>query len=197
MPPLFACAPILTNNKPPTAPNVADYSVELTPTPALLFHYSALTYNAHRIHLDRSYCREVEGHRDLLVHGPLSLTLMLSVLQSRLAGAGEFIDSIDYRHLAPLYVGQRMRICVARQKPRALATTKKSSSSNSNSNGGGDDAEKKEAQHLDDGDEKGNSNKWDVWIENQDGSLCVKGTAETAKAGNSQARTSAAGTPKS
>ncbi|KAI0862603.1 hypothetical protein F4860DRAFT_106295 [Xylaria cubensis] len=142
------------------APTNPDYSVTLTPTPTLLFHYSALTYNAHRIHLDRSYCREVEGHRDLLVHGPLSLTLMLSVLQSQLDTKElESIDNIDYRHLAPLYVGQPMRVCVKLQKSRA------------GGNEQGDAASKIE----------GGRRRWDLWVENQDGSLCVRGTAETAK----------------
>ncbi|KAI0552921.1 hypothetical protein F4679DRAFT_29256 [Xylaria curta] len=135
------------------APTDPDYSVTLTPTPTLLFHYSALTYNAHRIHLDRSYCREVEGHRDLLVHGPLSLTLMLSVLQSQLeTNELEFTDNIDYRHLAPLYVGQPMRVCVKLQKSMA----------------GKNETEV-------------GRRRWDLWVENQDGSLCVRGTAVTLK----------------
>ncbi|KAI0118826.1 hypothetical protein GGR51DRAFT_134371 [Nemania sp. FL0031] len=146
------------------APNNPDYSVTLTPTPTLLFHYSALTYNAHRIHLDRAYCREVEGHRDLLVHGPLSLTMVLSVLQSRLAPC-EFIDGIDYRHLAPLYVEQPLRICIARQKPRPGKRQGEDA---------GDEAARK-------GEEPVVRSKWDVWVENQDGGLCVKGTAETMK----------------
>ncbi|KAI1148405.1 hypothetical protein F4825DRAFT_464922 [Nemania diffusa] len=146
-----------------------DYSVELTPTPTLLFRYSALSYNAHRIHLDRSYCREVEGYRDLLVHGPLSLTLMLSVLQSRLSQEEypEFIEDINYRHLAPLYVGQPMRICIARLNPQA---TKKGEE-----NGSDRAAETRKRRDLK------VKNKWDVWVENQDGSLCVKGTAATVK----------------
>ncbi|KAI0443390.1 HotDog domain-containing protein [Xylaria telfairii] len=137
-------------------PTEPDYSVTMTPTPTLLFQYSALTYNAHRIHLDRSYCREVEGHRDLLVHGPLSLTLMLTVLQSWLE-AGQIIDQIDYRHLAPLYVGQPMRICLKLQKPQGIES---------------------EEDPSDEPERKGR-NKWDLWVENQDGGLCVKGTAET------------------
>ncbi|KAI1122867.1 hypothetical protein F5Y10DRAFT_253126 [Nemania abortiva] len=150
------------NVKVPTNP---DYSVTLTPTPTLLFHYSALTYNAHRIHLDRAYCREVEGHRDPLVHGPLSLTMMLSVLRSRLAQR-EVVDSIDYRHLAPLYVSQPMRICVARQKPRARADKSQD----------GDDTD---GAAMTKGQGQLSINKWDVWVENQDGGICVKGTAET------------------
>ncbi|KAI2630665.1 HotDog domain-containing protein [Hypoxylon sp. NC1633] len=92
------------------APNSPDFSVTLTPTPTLLFHYSALTFNAHLIHLDPEFCREVEGHRNLLFHGPLSLTLMLSVLRSRL-DPDEKIQKIDYRNLAPLYVKEPLRVC--------------------------------------------------------------------------------------
>ncbi|KAI8634776.1 hypothetical protein F5Y19DRAFT_410136 [Xylariaceae sp. FL1651] len=152
-------------------PNTADYAETLTPTPTLLFHYSALTYNAHRIHLDRSYCREVEGHRDLLVHGPLSLTLMLSVLRSRLAhNNSEHVDRVDYRHLAPLYVGEPMRICVALRKPQDSGA----SSHDETSNG-----ESKYSKLGWDEDQKSKRKKWDIWVENHVGSLCVRGTAET------------------
>ncbi|KAI0526575.1 hypothetical protein F5B22DRAFT_641718 [Xylaria bambusicola] len=138
------------------APSRPKYSVTLRPTPTLLFHYSALSYNAHRIHLDSSYCREVEGYQDLLVHGPLSLTLMLSVLKSSLTGSGYDINKIDYRHIAPLYVDQTMHVCCA---PRASKCTEKQNGTTGR-------------------------NKWDVWVENQDGGLCVKGTVETMKISN-------------
>lgn len=90
-----------------------DFSISLTPPPSLLFRFSALTFNAHLIHLDQSYCREVEGHRNLLVHGPLSLVLMLSILQSQLK-EGEMITSFTYRNLAPLYAQEKMRVCLRR-----------------------------------------------------------------------------------
>ncbi|KAI8950879.1 hypothetical protein F4801DRAFT_547157 [Xylaria longipes] len=169
------------------APTKPDYSVTLTPTPTLLFHYSALTYNAHRIHLDRSYCREAEGYRDLLVHGPLSLTLMLSVLQSRLKTEHESIDNINYRHLAPLYVGQPMRICLRLQKPRAKEEK---------SAGDGDTRSKARKSGRSDaaGEIEVGRNKWDLWVENQDGSLCVSGTAETVKHELSSAKKEEAGT---
>ncbi|KAG9247090.1 hypothetical protein BJ878DRAFT_222043 [Calycina marina] len=96
-----------------------DHSFELTPDRALLFRFSALTFNAHAIHLDQQYCREVEGHRDLLVHGPLSLVLMFSILRSQLKER-EIVLNFDYRNLAPLYVGERMRVCIKKD------TTKKS-----------------------------------------------------------------------
>jgi len=47
----------------------------------LLFRYSALTFNGHRIHYDRSYATEVEGYPGLVVHGPLIATLMLDGLR--------------------------------------------------------------------------------------------------------------------
>lgn len=94
--------------KPPTEPA---YSHTLTPTAGLLFRFSALTFNAHRIHLDKYYCREVEGHRNLLVHGPLSLVLMLDMLQGYLGSSNYRIVRVEYRNLAPLYAGEPMSVC--------------------------------------------------------------------------------------
>ncbi|KAH7393415.1 hypothetical protein BKA64DRAFT_709759 [Cadophora sp. MPI-SDFR-AT-0126] len=94
-----------------------DFSVSLTPNAALLFRFSALSFNAHRIHLDQQYTREVEGHRNLLVHGPLTLVLMLSVLRSQITEA-KMVLRFDYRNLAPLYVDEEMRICVRRDPER-------------------------------------------------------------------------------
>jgi len=48
----------------------------VTPTPTMLFRYSAITFNGHRIHYDAPYAREVEGYGGLVVHGPLQATLM-------------------------------------------------------------------------------------------------------------------------
>ena len=49
---------------------------ELGISPTMLFRFSALTYNAHRIHYDRDYCRDVEGYPGLLTHGPLQALAM-------------------------------------------------------------------------------------------------------------------------
>ena len=91
----------------------------LTPTPSLLFRFSALTFNAHAIHLDPQYCREVEGHRNLLVHGPLTLVLMLSVLRSQLKD-GEMVLKYEYRNLAPLYVDEPLRVCIRKDRANDL-----------------------------------------------------------------------------
>ncbi|KAL9116364.1 MAG: hypothetical protein Q9187_007111 [Circinaria calcarea] len=90
------------------------FSHTLVPSAALLFRFSALTFNAHRIHLDRQYCLESEGHRNLLVHGPLSLLLMLDVLRHYiyLRFPWKFVMEIEYRNLAPLYADEAMRVCV-------------------------------------------------------------------------------------
>lgn len=92
------------------------HTLTLTPTPALLFRFSALTFNAHAIHLDRQHCREVEGYRDLLVHGPLLLTLMFSALRGALESRGKSVKSLDYRNLAPVYVNEEMKVCVREGK---------------------------------------------------------------------------------
>jgi hydroxyacyl-ACP dehydratase HTD2-like protein with hotdog domain len=54
----------------------------------------------------------VEGHRDLLFHGPLSFTLLTLLLQDHVAKKEEsFIESIEYRNLAPLYAGEVLKLC--------------------------------------------------------------------------------------
>ncbi|KAI9718891.1 MAG: hypothetical protein M1812_003775 [Candelaria pacifica] len=87
----------------------------LIPSPSLLFRFSALTFNAHAIHLDKGYCRDIEGHRNLLVHGPLSLVLLVSLLRNHLNSTYPddvaHISDISYRNLAPLYAEEEMKLC--------------------------------------------------------------------------------------
>lgn len=128
--------------KPPQDP---DFSHTLVPPAALLFRFSALTFNAHAIHLDKHYCQEVEGHRNLLVHGPLTAVLMAELLKRHLTnvhirsgtlgGDGPWIESIEYRNLAPLYAEEEMKIC---------------------------------------GKERG-SDEYEMWIEGKEGGLAVRG----------------------
>ncbi len=63
------------------------FSEMVEPTEALLFRYSALTFNGHRIHYDRRYAREVEGYPGLVVHGPLIATLLLDVIRRKMPPA--------------------------------------------------------------------------------------------------------------
>ena len=89
-----------------------DWTHTITPDPKLLFRFSALTFNAHAIHLDPEYSRDVEGHRNLLFHGPLSYVFMISLLQQQLQQKGnEVVKSIEYRNLAPLYCHEPVTFC--------------------------------------------------------------------------------------
>lgn len=83
------------------APQHADFSSQYAPTPALLFRYSALTFNAHRIHYDVDFCRQHEGYPDLVVHGPLTATLLLDLYQR--ACAQKRITHFTYRGMSPLF----------------------------------------------------------------------------------------------
>ncbi|HIM46091.1 MAG TPA: acyl-CoA dehydrogenase, partial [Alphaproteobacteria bacterium] len=64
---------------PRPAPEEAAWRRELRPDPVMLFRYSALTFNPHRIHYDQPYCTQEEGYPGLVVHGPLIATLMVDL----------------------------------------------------------------------------------------------------------------------
>ncbi|KAK0710970.1 HotDog domain-containing protein [Lasiosphaeris hirsuta] len=104
------------------APQNPSFSFTLRPDATLLFHFSALSYNAHAIHLNPEYARAQEGYRGLLVHGPLTLVLMLSALRHFSKTQDTWVESIDYRNLAPLYVDEELKVC-AREIESSAATT--------------------------------------------------------------------------
>ena len=119
-----------------------EHVTPFTATPAVLFRFSALSFNAHAIHLDPAHCRAAEGYERPLVHGPLLLVLMLSALRTAALAEGKLPPAargLDYMNLQPVFVGERMRMCV-----RPTGT------------------------------------KWHVWVEGEDGRLCVKGSAKMA-----------------
>ena len=94
----------------PEAPESALYSRDFLQTPISLFHFSALTFNAHKIHYSRPWCRTIEGHREIVVHGPLNLINMLDFWRDTRSGANRPMPkSIKYRATAPLYQGERYR----------------------------------------------------------------------------------------
>ena len=77
------------------------WSRTITPDPVMLFRYSALTFNAHRIHYDRSYVTGQEGYPGLLVHGPLLAILLLDLL--RREAPDRALTTFDYRAMAPVF----------------------------------------------------------------------------------------------
>ena len=81
----------------------------------LLFRFSALTFNGHRIHYDLPYARDVEGYDGLLVHGPLQATLMLNQLSVVI---GRVPQRFDYRCVAPLTGGQTFSVMCNKNEGR-------------------------------------------------------------------------------
>lgn len=86
---------------PRPAPAEAVWRRPVHPTPVLLFRFSALTMNSHRIHYDRSYVTEVEGYPGLLVHGPLTAVLLMDLFRREMPDA--VLTTFDVRAVAPLY----------------------------------------------------------------------------------------------
>ncbi|KAK2682028.1 hypothetical protein RAB80_003821 [Fusarium oxysporum f. sp. vasinfectum] len=78
-------------------------------SPTSLFHFSALTFNGHKIHYNEDWTRNMEGHPGLVVHGPLNLINILNFWQD-FHGKGKFPSTINYRALSPLYAGQTYQI---------------------------------------------------------------------------------------
>lgn len=72
----------------------------ITPTATLLFRYSAMTFNGHRIHYDRSFAIETEGYPGLIVHGPMQAT-MLCQYAAEVQGANP--KSFTFRSLSPIF----------------------------------------------------------------------------------------------
>lgn len=87
---------------------LAQWSREIVPTPPLLFRYSAVTFNTHRIHYDQPYATEVEGYPGLVVHGPLIATLMLQAFCDE--HPDKRIMTMRYRGLGPLICGQGFNV---------------------------------------------------------------------------------------
>jgi 3-methylfumaryl-CoA hydratase len=85
---------------PARAPADAQWSRQIVPDPVLLFRYSALTFNGHRIHYDRSYATAVEGYPGLIVHGPLVATLLIGLVGRELPD--RTIASFSFRAASPL-----------------------------------------------------------------------------------------------
>ena len=82
---------------------------EIVPDDVLLFRYSALTFNGHRIHYDRRYATEVEGYPGLVVHGPLIATLLLDLLRHHLPGAT--VARFSFRAIKPTFDIAPFQLC--------------------------------------------------------------------------------------
>jgi 3-methylfumaryl-CoA hydratase len=101
-------------------PADGEWTIEVSPT--LLFRFSALTYNAHRIHYDRDYARDVEGYPGLLTHGPLQALTMAEA--ARAAGWHEGDRSFGYRLLSPLFDFQGMVVGARREQDTVVTAVR-------------------------------------------------------------------------
>lgn len=88
----------------PTAP-----IEEIDTTEALLFRYSAVTFNAHRIHYDLAYTKEVEKYPGLVVHGPLQATLLM---RAAIRERGRTPKYFDFRGVHPMFAGAPCEIAM-------------------------------------------------------------------------------------
>jgi 3-methylfumaryl-CoA hydratase len=86
---------------PLAAPTGAGWQRQIVPDDVLLFRYSALTFNGHRIHYDRKYVTEVEGYPGLIVHGPLIATLLLDLVRRNAPGAE--VASFRFKAVRPTF----------------------------------------------------------------------------------------------
>ncbi|HEY5797349.1 MAG TPA: MaoC family dehydratase N-terminal domain-containing protein [Bosea sp. (in: a-proteobacteria)] len=100
-------------------PQPADMVWEVEASPVLLFRYSALTFNGHRIHYDLPYVTQEEGYDGLVVHGPIQATLMLNIAA---ALAGRSTLKLDYRGVSPLIAGNAFRVKARRQEDGTIRT---------------------------------------------------------------------------
>ena len=89
------------------APQTAAWQRSLTGDPVMLFRYSALTFNRHRIHYDLDYVKNEEHYPGLIVHGPLQTTLMLDLCRRH---ASRPVTKLDYRALHPVFHTERFTV---------------------------------------------------------------------------------------
>lgn len=98
----------------------ASWQRDITPDDVLLFRYSALTFNGHRIHYDRKYVTEVEGYPGLIVHGPLIATLLVDLVRRHTTRA---IRRFEFKALRPTFECADQRILRVCGEPDASGNT--------------------------------------------------------------------------
>ena len=171
---------------PPIGP---DYSHKTRTTKALLFRFSALTFNAHAIHIDPEYTKNEYGLPGLVVHGPLTFVLMMEVLanavdqharENGLTPKSMLVRDVNYKNIMPIFVGEQITICCALRHERISQTDgaetefeqpdKRYHTIQTDGDGIQKDMEKL----------KNTEWEWEVWVQkmvNGQPSLCVKATA--------------------
>jgi 3-methylfumaryl-CoA hydratase len=104
-----AAGPDDTASPPKAVPSASAWEKRWVPDDVLLFRYSALTFNSHRIHYDRKYATGVEGYPGLIVHGPMVATLLLDLLRHRMPEA--HVLSYEFRAVRPMFDINAFFVC--------------------------------------------------------------------------------------
>jgi 3-methylfumaryl-CoA hydratase len=86
-----------------------DFARTVTPDPVLLFRYSALTFNGHRIHYDRAYAKDVESYPGLVVHGPLLATFLLELFADNHPDAT--LSGFSFKAIKPVFDNDSFQVC--------------------------------------------------------------------------------------
>ena len=116
----MAAKPGETARRPKPAPGDATWSRSIAPTPVLLFRFSALTFNGHRIHYDQPYVTGVEGYPGLIVHGPLLGLLQIEL--ARRSNPGRTPASFEFRALSPVFAGPEFSVQARREADGSVTT---------------------------------------------------------------------------
>ena len=95
--------------EPLSAPEQSDFHRSVTADAVLLFRYSALTFNGHRIHYDRDYVTQTEGYPGLVVHGPLLATLLCDLLLESLPGCK--LEKFEFKAMHPVFDLNDFKVC--------------------------------------------------------------------------------------
>ena len=103
---------------PTAAPTDETFSRRIVPDPVLLFRYSALTNNSHRIHYDRPYATQLEGYPGLVVHGPLIATLLMQEALAQSPDARPVY--FEFKAVSPLFDTAPFEICGKHAEPGAV-----------------------------------------------------------------------------
>ena len=100
---VYRAAPAPDDVPPPAvaAPATSAWTRQIVPNDVLLFRYSALTFNGHRIHYDRQYVTQVEGYPGLVVHGPLIATLLMDLLHREWPAAK--VQRFEFKAVRPTF----------------------------------------------------------------------------------------------
>jgi 3-methylfumaryl-CoA hydratase len=96
-------------SQPSRAPEHASWTRVVKPDEVLLFRYSALTFNGHRIHYDRHFTTTAQGYPGLVVHGPLIATMLADLVRNNLPAAN--VSAFSFRAVAPLFDTNPFRVC--------------------------------------------------------------------------------------